>query len=578
MERIIKDKIIIKNYKCFDNNGAGFDKIYPINIIIGKNNSGKSSLIDVIRYLTDNESDITQNTREGKHTIIEIETELTGKVVSQAFSTNYANSQKNKENEDIRNRLFKQRYLYSLNNREKKFLNISINFLESTPLAYYHTYTIPEENIRNIASYINQELEGKKFHLISAERNIEPEKSSKDLFLEPNGRGATNYIQRTINDSSQDRDLVEKKILSALNEILEPEIKFNRILSQINDRDDWEIYFEDDFDNLIPLSKMGSGIKTIIQVLINLILITKNDTDIINNIVFAFEELENNLHPALQRRLLKYIKEYSEKYKCYFFITTHSNIVIDIFGKYEHAQLIHVVRENNKSVTHTVNSNTETKALLEDLDIKASDLLQCNGIIWVEGPSDRTYINKWLSLYEPSLEEGIHYNIMFYGGRLLSHLSFEIEEVEKNFIPLLKINTNAFVVMDKDAKRATDKINQTKVRIENEIGKHHCWITDGREIENYIPSACIKEWLKVKHNWDSPNYIYERFEKLENTISKSNKEITLQYNKNKAQFSMEIIEFINKYDQFSAKQELSLLLESKLKQLVTAIKKWNSLK
>ena len=33
--------------------------------------------------------------------------------------------------------------------------------------------------------------------------------------------------------------------------------------------------------------------------------------------------------------------------------------------------------------------------LVDDLGIKASDILQSNGIIWVEGPSDRIYINKF---------------------------------------------------------------------------------------------------------------------------------------------------------------------------------------
>ena len=37
-----------KNYKCFKDEFAGFDKIMPINVIIGKNNSGKSSLTDIL--------------------------------------------------------------------------------------------------------------------------------------------------------------------------------------------------------------------------------------------------------------------------------------------------------------------------------------------------------------------------------------------------------------------------------------------------------------------------------------------------------------------------------------------------
>ncbi|MGD8786918.1 MAG: AAA family ATPase, partial [Phycisphaerales bacterium] len=39
-----------KNYKCFGEELQGFESILPINIIIGRNNSGKSSLLDLIKY------------------------------------------------------------------------------------------------------------------------------------------------------------------------------------------------------------------------------------------------------------------------------------------------------------------------------------------------------------------------------------------------------------------------------------------------------------------------------------------------------------------------------------------------
>jgi ATPase involved in DNA repair len=42
--------IKVKNYKCFGENPQGFDTIKPINVLIGRNNSGKSSLLDLIDY------------------------------------------------------------------------------------------------------------------------------------------------------------------------------------------------------------------------------------------------------------------------------------------------------------------------------------------------------------------------------------------------------------------------------------------------------------------------------------------------------------------------------------------------
>ncbi len=42
--------IKIKDYKCFvkENDYQGFDVIKPINVIIGKNNSGKSKLLEAL--------------------------------------------------------------------------------------------------------------------------------------------------------------------------------------------------------------------------------------------------------------------------------------------------------------------------------------------------------------------------------------------------------------------------------------------------------------------------------------------------------------------------------------------------
>ena len=43
--------------------------------------------------------------------------------------------------------------------------------------------------------------------------------------------------------------------------------------------------------------------------------------------------------------------------------------------------------------------------LLNDLDIRVSDLVQTNRIIWVEEPSDRIYVKRWLQLAGMKFEE-----------------------------------------------------------------------------------------------------------------------------------------------------------------------------
>jgi AAA15 family ATPase/GTPase len=52
--------IKIKDYKCFtkDLDYQGFNNIKPINVIIGKNNSGKSKLLEALELIAQNNGDL----------------------------------------------------------------------------------------------------------------------------------------------------------------------------------------------------------------------------------------------------------------------------------------------------------------------------------------------------------------------------------------------------------------------------------------------------------------------------------------------------------------------------------------
>ncbi|MBK9248674.1 MAG: AAA family ATPase [Ignavibacteria bacterium] len=561
---IIEDKIVVKNYKCFDDEGGGFERIMPLNVIIGKNNSGKSTLIDLVEYIQYGDGPIAYTGRINGNLP---EVIVTHSISEKEHSKILEESVTNRDNMllgdysdygiDFKNNIFK--YIFS--GGDKKISS------KSTSDIYPDTQQI----IDSVKNRIPKSFTNKLFCKIAAERDIVREKSSiEDKFvLQPNGVNATNAIQQLINRTSLIRhNLIEKKLLEELNLIINPDIIFTRILVQNNDNDYWEIFFEDANKNRIALSKMGSGIKTVLLVLLNLIIRPEYKEESKATYIFAFEELENNLHPSLQRRLYNYIIEYSKKHSAYFFITTHSNIVIDIFGANENAQIIHVENDGVRSKTTTVLSTKETKHILHDLGIKASDLLQCNGVIWVEGPSDRNYIYKWLEILDPDLKEGLHYSIMFYGGRLLANLSFDSESFNKEVIPLLKINRNAFVIIDRDGKITSPKLNDTKRRINLEIGDDHCWITEGREIENYLSDEVVTNWLLGRHG-TNVQFVNDKNTKLEDNIRNSTKKNIVTYNSSKTLYSSEISEFIDP-------DSLNIMdLKNRLTRLVEVIREWN---
>lgn len=115
--------------------------------------------------------------------------------------------------------------------------------------------------------------------------------------------------------------------------------------------------------------------------------------------------------------------------------------------------------------------------------------MNSNCVIWVEGPSDRIYLKHLIDLLsDDELHEGQHYSVMFYGGKLLSHLTADDPQMVSELISLLKINRNSAILIDSDRKKHGGWVNETKRRIKNEAQETgaYVWTSQGREIENYF--------------------------------------------------------------------------------------------
>lgn len=271
-----------------------------------------------------------------------------------------------------------------------------------------------------------------------------------------------------------------------------PITKFNNELVHVAFNDD------ESQTNHVPISYFPSGWKAFG----GLIGWLKQYSDCI----CVIEEPEVHLHPQLQRLLISQIMSISTKQNIQIFLTTHSPVFINASCvPHERVTLI-------EANGHRVQALTDAVTAISKLGVKPSDCLQANGIIWVEGPSDRIYILHWLTLFckemgVPMPVENLDFAFVLYGGAVLKHYTINGANYS-NLIDMLKINANCIVVMDKDfdfdfdfdlsGKPMGEKNGSTKSQIDSDISADPTklsWITNGYTIESYLPSSFFTRYF-----------------------------------------------------------------------------------
>jgi predicted ATPase len=406
---MLVSNIKCKGYRCFNSEWVGFDRILPINVIIGRNNSGKSHVIDFVKA-------ITSAKLAGQDWHLKCVCGLSEEYLKMVFpetSKGGSLSSYNSHWIDHGRHLIGHEIEWEYDkNANSQNLVLPAEFPRH---GHHHVQLAREQAIREKLSGVKSVISSKIFRRLAADRDIKPESASNANSFDESGSGATNIIRRFIVNANMNRSVIQEELLAGLQYIFGQDAKFNEIIVRQQSKDGmesgiWEVFLGEKNKGLIPLSNSGSGLKTVILMLLHLHATCVLESQHKSNYVFAFEELENNLHPSLLRRLFSYLSTHVATNGCHLFLTTHSSVALDFFGSLSNSQIIHVSHDGTTALAKTITTHFSKSSIITELGARPSDLLQANGIIWLEGPSDRIYFNKLIDIYsDGQLREGKDY-------------------------------------------------------------------------------------------------------------------------------------------------------------------------
>lgn len=311
------------------------------------------------------------------------------------------------------------------------------------------------------------------------------------------------------------RNLMQNRSLT-----LEPEYTGNNLHIKWNKR-------------YLPIDSFGDGVHHLL--IIAFYLATQPESHLL------IEEPETHLHPESLRNLMALLKQ---ELKGQSFITTHSPVLLDTDIP---TQVYRIEHDGCKSNATSCHKMGDFYKILDQLDVRASDLLQANIVIWVEGPTDRMFLKQCLTLRDSQWTEGLHYQFAYYGGSLLSHVT--VGKETERLVDLLRLCRNIVVVCDSDRTKEEEDLNESKTRIGNEVESVEglFWVTAGREIENYIPDSALTRTYQRLLGQEDVQLKLGRFDRLEDVISDQISEAprgsswALHYARNKVRVMQELL-------------------------------------
>ncbi|MEK5476122.1 AAA family ATPase [Paenibacillus sp. FSL R5-0407] len=410
-----------------------------LNVIVGENDSGKTTIIDAVKLGLNTNSQDSLWIKE----------------------TDFHDSDKP----------IKIEYVFkNLSEDEEAFFFEWIYFREG--ISYLRIFLIAEQQLDvNLKSKITKSIsggeEGRELPLSDSVKQLltvtylKPLRDA-ELELSPGNRSRFAQILKNLsyfrNDSgaskteiegilssafSDIQSIIDKPVLEKMNEIIKAFFEKNRTKNpEIKPK---HMKFEEALRKLeLNLGDVGSGLgsSNLLFMAAELILLSDNT---IGAKIALIEEIEAHIHPQAQLRLIKYFERKSKEEGIQYILTSHSPILASSISL-EHLILIYNNMAYPMRAGLTRLENGDYKFLERFLDATKSNMFFAQGIIFVEGDAE--------NLLMPTLAEVIDRPLHDYGVSIINVGNLAFKRYTLIFLRKFEPNLNfpVSIVTDLDLK------------------------------------------------------------------------------------------------------------------------------
>lgn len=452
----------------------GFESIEELSVLIGKNDSGKSSFLEAVRIFL-REKGKPEPSHFHMHESEEIVLSGRFKGVPDELSELLTNSV---DTSDGTLRITRR---YDNNGERAPSRTTLLGEDEQETLS---SGTIVEDgedlnkvpSRERIWSYLPEPI------YIPAERNISEQTKFKsdtwiDRLLSPLLNDSESLLTKreSLERELQEEmgalsDLIEGRLMSRMDSISEVAVNPGDV--DLGKAFSPSITVKDhSSETSVPVGERGSGVGSMF--VLSLVEVYR-EQHVDEGYFLLFEEPGVWLHPEAKRQMLGALKEISDS-GGQVMLSTHSPIFIDRRG---HGDVFFVRRDGGKTSVRRIRE--DYLSVIEELGARNSDILQSDFVIYTEGPTDVQIIEEIADRHISNWDER-NISIQHLGGsNIQSCEPDELAEVNQNFGFILDSDKNS---PDDNLKRGVRNFQEKCNESDVEVLVH---VLEKREIENYF--------------------------------------------------------------------------------------------